>query len=174
VIENLEDGAWVVASATPDVEAQLFEAGDLIDGSANVRHQTKYLALGWPEDATWQLIGFEVPAGKRNTTGFSHVALRAGQLAAVPPAAMENPANASQSVMVGLHDGSSTSWRWLAPIPPNDERPDGQTHSVMSTFAVPLTSFAGIDKTQIEAVYLAFPGGTQGTLIVDSLEWFKD
>lgn len=174
VIENLEDGAWTVASATPDVVAQLFEAGDNIDGSANVRHQTKYLALGWPEDDTWQLIGFTVPASKRNTTGFSHVALRAGQLRSVPPANMENPANQSQSVMIGLHDGTHTSWKWLAPIPPNDERPDGQTHSVMSTFAVALSNFSGIDKTRIEAVYLAFPGGTQGTLIVDSFEWFKD
>jgi dienelactone hydrolase len=173
-VENLEDGAWVVASATPDVETQLFEAGDLIAGSANVRHQTKYLALGWPVDPTWQLIGFTVPASKRNTTGFSHVALRAGQLANLPPASMDNPANTSQSVMIGLHDGTHTSWKWLAPIPPNDERPDGKTHSVMSTFAVTLSSFSGIDKTKVESIYLAFPGGTQGTLIVDSFEWFKD
>jgi hypothetical protein len=26
----------------------------------------------------------------------------------------------------------------------------------------------------IEAVYLAFPGGTQETLLLDSLEWFRD
>lgn len=174
VIENLQDGAWTVASATPAVATQLFDSGELIGGSANVRHLTKWLAVGWPEDLTWQLIGFQVPAGRRNVTTFSHVALRAGQLSALPSPEVANPANTSQSVMLGLHDGQITSWRWLDPIPPNDERPGGATHSVMSTFAVPLSSFSNVDKTRIEAVYLAFPGDTKGTLMIDSLEWFRD
>jgi hypothetical protein len=174
VIENFEDGAWNPASATPDVMTELLENGELVGGSANVRHRSRLLLVGWPQDDSWQLMGLQVPSGRRNVTGFSHVALRAGQLSALPSPDFENPPNASQSVLLGLHDGNSTSWRWLDPIPANDERPNGKTHSVMSTFAERLSGFSGIDKTNIVGVYLAFPANTQGTLMVDNLEWFRD
>ena len=42
------------------------------------------------------------------------------------------------------------------------------------TVAVPLSAYSGIDKTGIETVYLAFPAGSKGTLLIDNLEWFRE
>jgi hypothetical protein len=44
----------------------------------------------------------------------------------------------------------------------------------MSTVKIPLSAFIGLNKGAVEAVLLAFPAGTQGTLLVDSVEWFKE
>jgi hypothetical protein len=174
VIESFEDGAWEVSAVTPAVMTQLFDSGELLGTSANVRHLSRWLAVGWPQEGSWQLIGFKVPAGRRNVSTFTHVALRAGQLSALLTPDVANPANSSQLVLLGLSDGQQSSWRWLKPIPPNDLRPSGKTHSVMSTFAERLTGFSGIDKSNLESVLLAFPQGSQGTLLIDSLEWFRD
>ena len=79
--------------------------------------------------------------------------------------------------MIGLSDGSSSSWVWShahGAIPPADQRPNGQHQSVMNTLKIPLTAFSNIDKSTIEAVYVAFPAGSQGTLLIDSVEWFKE
>jgi hypothetical protein len=31
-----------------------------------------------------------------------------------------------------------------------------------------------LNKSAIEAVYLAFPAGSKGTLLIDSVEWFRE
>jgi hypothetical protein len=153
------------------------DRGVHIDDSMNIRHWTRLLAIGWPVDNQWQFIGFDVPATKRDLTHFTHVALRAGQLGVGVPAVYSNPTNAPQSIMIGLHDGAKTGWTWShqhAPLPQNDLRPNGAMHNVMNTVAAPLSAFSGINKTNIKAVYLAFPAGSKGTLLIDSLEWFRE
>ena len=108
---------------------------------------------------------------------FSHVALRIGQLWNAPNG-VDNSVNNSQSVLLGLYDGVTTEWEWLntyGDIPTNDPRPTApvKAHSVMNTISVPLSSFSRINKDNIEAFILAFPKGTKGTLMIDSLEWFR-
>jgi hypothetical protein len=44
----------------------------------------------------------------------------------------------------------------------------------MNTLRIPLSSFSNVNKGAIEAVLLALPAGTQGTLLIDSVEWFKE
>jgi pimeloyl-ACP methyl ester carboxylesterase len=178
VIENFEDGAWSIASQTPHVLTQTAVEGQWAGGDRNVRHATKIGVVAWPDLGEWQLLGVQVPAGRRNVTGFTHVALRLGQLTAVGDPAVENPPNTYAPVMIGLVDGSSSSW-WVwadayGGIPPADQRPNGQPQSVMNTLRIPLSAFSSIDKSDIEGVYLAFPSGTQGTLLIDSVEWFKE
>jgi dienelactone hydrolase len=177
VVENFEDSAWSIAIKTPDVLTDIGVEGEWAGGDRNVRHATKLGVVAWPEIDDWQLLGLTVPSGRRNLTGFTHVGLRLGQLAAVGDAALENPPNTYASVMIGLIDGSASSWVWAddhGGIPPADQRPGGQHQSVMSTVRIPLSYFSGIDKTRIEGIYLAFPAGTQGTLLIDSVEWFKE
>ena len=143
----------------------------------NVRHATRLGLVGWPNLDEWQLLGLQVPASRRNVSGFTHVSLRLGQLAAVADPALANPSNEYTSLMIGLSDGSSSSWVWSTAhgkIPPSDLRPNGQYQSVMNTLKIPLTAFSNLDKTAIQAVYLAFPAGTHGTLLIDSVEWFKE
>jgi len=115
-----------------------------------------------------------VPSGKRDVTGFDQVALRIGPFSALPAAAVANSEGEEINVLIGLHDGAATSWHWIDPVIPNDLRPGGATHSVMATRSMTLGSFSNIDKSNIEAVFLAVPGNTQGTLLVDSLEWWRD
>lgn len=177
VIENFEDGAWSSVHQTPNVFMQLVTEGEFAGGSLNVRHATALALVGWPEDDEWQLAGLAVPAGRRNVTGFTHVAVRLGQLAGVSDPTVANPSNSAQSVMIGLSDGSSSSWRWsheYAAIHQPDRRPNGQHQSVMGTVVIPLSAFSGINKAAISAVVLAFPPGSQGTLLIDSVEWFKE
>lgn len=176
VIENFEDGTWSIASQTPDVVTDVRIDGELAGGDSNVRHATRLGVMSWPERDEWQLVGVEVPGSRRNVTGFTHVALRLGQLAAVDDPARANPANTTPSVMIGLFDGASSSWVWShahGAMPPPDQRPNGQHQSAMNTLKIPLTAFSNIDKSAIEAVYVAFPAGSQGTLLIDSVEWFK-
>jgi hypothetical protein len=177
VIENFEDGAWSIASQTPEVVTDVKNEGELAGGDTNVRHATRLGLVSWPERDEWQLVGLGVPGSRRNVTGFTHVAFRLGQVAAVADAAVANPANTYPSVMIGLTDGSSSSWVWShahGAIPPADQRPNGQHHSVMNTLSIPLAAFSNIDKSRIEAVYVAFPAGSRGTLLIDSVEWFKE
>jgi pimeloyl-ACP methyl ester carboxylesterase len=178
VIENFEDQAWTITDRTPLVDVSLIAPGALIGPPENVRHVTHLASVSWPQQATWQLVGFAVPASRRDVRNFSRLALRVGQLWPGASSARENPAGAWQSVLLGLSDGTHSSWQWphgWSGIPPNDFRPDSDyTHSVMNTVAVPLTAFSGIDKSTIQTVLLAFPAGSQGTLIIDSLEWFKE
>ncbi len=118
-----------------------------------------------------------MPAGKRNVSNFARVALRTGQMR-VGNGTTANTANVASSIMIGLDDGDDTSWRWAqnyAAIPANDFRPGNDyTHSVMNTVAIPLSAFAGVDKTDVRSVVLAFPPFTKGTLMVDNVEWFKE
>jgi hypothetical protein len=177
VIENFEDGSWTISTQTPDVLIQLVTEGEFAGGDLNVRHATKLGVIAWPEQDDWQLLGFEVPGSKRDVTGFTHVAVRLGQLAGVGDPTLANPANTNASVMIGLSDGGASSWQWAhnhGKILPADQRPNGQHQSVMATVQIPLTSFSNINKGAIQTVLLAFPAGTQGTLLIDSVEWFKE
>ena len=175
VITNFEAGIWNQASSTTAaVMSNLIENGEYFGDYPNVRHLSRTLAVGWPQHHTWQLFGITVPNGRRDVTGFSHVALRAGQFP-LGSGDYENPFNEVHSILIGLVDRSSqSSWEALDPITFNDLRPNDATHTVMATFAERLTGFSGIDKSNIKAVYLAFPANTRGTLIIDSLEWWKD
>jgi pimeloyl-ACP methyl ester carboxylesterase len=178
VIENFEDQAWTITDRTPLVDVSLIAPGTLIGPPENVRHVTHLASVSWPQQATWQLVGFAVPGSRRDVRNFSRLALRVGQLWPGASSTTENPAGAWQSVLLGLWDGTHSSWHWpqgWSGIPPNDFRPDSDyTHSVMNTVAVPLSAFSGIDKSNIETVLLAFPAGSQGTLMIDNLEWLKE
>lgn len=176
VIENFLDEAWSLSQQSPQVQLQLLQPEQFIGGSSNVRHVSHVLAVGWTSKPAWQYLGFNVPAGRRNVSNFERVSIRVGQLHH-GSAATANPSNVATSIMLGLGDANSTSWRWThnyAAIPANDFRPGNDyTHSVMNTVAIPLSAFT-TDKTDVRTVVLAFPPNTKGTLMIDNLEWFKD
>lgn len=175
VINNFEGGALNLDPAGFGVFTQLMEGDDFIGGPANVRHITRGMLVGWETDPTWQLLALWVPPPQRDSTSYTHLALRIGQFDDLTGATTANAANQAQSVLVGIDDGSYTSWRWLDPVPANDRRPSGKPHGALTTFEIPLSQFTGkTDKANVEAIYLAFPGGTQGTLMIDSVEWFRD
>ncbi len=176
VINNFESGNLNVAPASFGTQYQLMEEGAYLGFSANVRHQTRALLVGWSQDPTWQLIALSVPINKRDSSSYTHISLRLGQIDILPPADTENPFNTEQQVLLGLNGGSAiSSWLWLDPVPANDRRPSGKPQSVMSTYRIPLSNFSNaVNKQNIEAIFLAFPGGTQGTLVVDSIEWLRD
>jgi hypothetical protein len=178
VIENFEDGAWSISHQTAMVDVTFVPALAEMGNETNIRHVSDALEVRWPQDDTWQLVGFNTPSGRHDVRAFSRVALRIGQVRHDDNDGTENEPNAAQRVYIGLNDGASTSWKWsdsFAQIPANDFRPGGDyTHSVMNTVAIPLSSFSGVDKSNIRAVILAFPSGSTGTLLVDNLEWFKD
>jgi pimeloyl-ACP methyl ester carboxylesterase len=177
MVENFEDSSWNVVNQTPNVLLQLATEGQFAGGSMNIRHATKLGLIAWPQHETWQLIGFGVPFLKGDVTQFTHLAVRLGQVAGINDPDLANTPNTSASVFIGLNDGVSTDWEWShehGEILPPDQRPNGQHQSVMSTIKIPLTAFHDINKNTIQAIYLAFPAGSQGTLMIDSLEWFKE
>lgn len=176
-IENFEDGEFDLFAVSPEVVHQVAEAGDFAGSPHYVRHQTNFLIVGWPDQAQNQWIGFNVPPNARNTTHFSHLGLRLGQFKN-PDDNYANPINADQTLQICLFDDSHASCQWSnvwGAIPPNDPQPDGVAHSVMNTIPIRLSAFQGIDRANVEAVLLFIPADApSGTIMVDSLEWFRD
>ena len=174
-IENFEDGNFSLWTRSQSVFVELSK-NEYSTGPSYVRHRTRYLLSGWLQSEERQWLGFNVPAQARNTSAFSHFAMRVGQFSGSPQA-FENPKNKDQSIGICLSDGirgHCVGSQSYGAIPPNDpQQPDGVAHSVMNTIAVPLEEFLGLDRQNIEAIVLLFPPKSQGTLMVDSLEWFK-
>lgn len=179
-IENFEDATWSILHQTANVSFQLATEGQYAGSAYNIRHTTKLGLLGWPTHDTWQYIAFNVPALSQDATAFTHLSVRFGQLAGVNDSEIANPPNSFAKVLIGLRDEiepHSPDWEWShnhVDIPPADLKPDNNSQSVMNTVKIPLTAFNKVDQTQISAVYFAFPAGSQGTLLIDSIEWTRE
>ena len=175
LIENFEDSSWNIATQTDDVQIDLATEQEHAGGSLNIRHVTKHALIGWPSSNQWQFMAFTVPNIKRDTTHFNHLSMRIGQLGGLGNPAFENTPNSFSNILIGLRDKDGhINWEWSnshVDILPFDIKPNGIPQSVMQTVKIPLTSFFNIDKKNIDAVFLAFPAGTQGTLLLDNIEW---
>jgi hypothetical protein len=175
-VENFQDEQFDLFAVSPDVVHQLAGTDEHSDPPNYVRHQTRYLLVGWPNRDEGQHIGLNTPPNVRNTTHFSHLGLRLGQFGGAP-FDYENPFDTEQSIQICLGDGRQFSCEWShvwGTIPPNDPQPDDVAHSVMNTISIPLGAFQGIDRSNVEAVLFLLPPDSQGTLMVDSIEWFLD
>jgi pimeloyl-ACP methyl ester carboxylesterase len=173
-VENFEDGDFDVTDQSAGVSVQLNEPGELATSPTYVRHETNLLIAAWEEHDEYQLLGLSVPANARNASAFKKLALRIGQLWGSP---VPNPEGEYQEVLIGLYDGDVSEWEWLndwGDIAPNDPRSSGAAHSGMSTIAIPTGAFDDVDLTHIERILFAFPAGSQGTVLIDSLEWWKE
>ena len=176
-VENFEDGNYDLLAKSPDVEASVI-AADVHAGPPHyVRHKTSWLRVRWREQEDAQVIAFNVPPDARDTTEYSHFAVRVGQFANPPEADLfGNPVNDDQVLLVCLKSpGKAPCWwtGWWDPIPPVDPQPDGVAHSAMSTISMDLPAFEGVDRSNVEAVVFVFPSNTKGTLMLDSLEWHR-
>ncbi len=172
-LQNFQSGQLGVQSKTGTVQVELHDTGTLTGAPWLVRHETRAARINWPIRIVSQQIAFQVPANQRNSTNFSHVALRIGQLWGAPG----NFANQYKSIQLGLYDGSS--WRWESlntwgDIMPVDLKPSGNGISSMATISIPLGRFNTLNRSNIQRIALRFPAFTQGTVLVDSLEWFRD
>lgn len=175
-LQNFED--WNdgdVWKKTAAVGYLVLEPGEEAGSPGFIRHLTSLAIVWWPEhQSEYQFIGFKVPDAERDASNFSHFAIRLGQ---VHSAANPNPINGNQNIQVCLRDGHKTSCEWSddwGSIPPTDPRSNDTAHSAMSTIAIRLGAFKGIDRSNVEAVVVAFPPRTEGTLLVDSMEWWLD
>lgn len=172
-LQNFQSGQLGVQSKSANVQVQLHETGTLNNAPWLVRHETRAIRIQWPPQWLTQQVSFQVPANRQNSLHFSHVALRLGQLwgsAGTFP-------NQSKSIQFGLYDGSSWHWEWLntwGDILPVDLKPSGNGISAMGTIRIPLNRFNSLNRSSIQRAALRFPAISQGTILVDSLEWFRD
>ena len=177
-IENFEDQQYAVAYQTNGVVVDLISEGQSTGAPTYVRHETTSLAVGWPATSGYKYFALWVPSNQRNASDFTDFAVRIGQLWQSPNP-YTNPQNQEQQAWVGLYDGNGQfHWERLdywGRIPRNDKRgASTAAHSGMATIAVPMSEFSSLDTSDIRAVFFAFLPNTQGTALIDNLEWFRD
>jgi hypothetical protein len=176
-VEDFQDGAYSLASASATVVLQVLEPGASATSPHYIRHETRSLSMSWPQQQAAQSFGLNVPATSRDTRAFNYVAVRVGQLYRAA-AAYRNAANADVPMMIGLYDGVRTKWEALddwGTIARSDVRPGGTSaHSAMSTIAIPLGAFDGLDRDNVTRVYFRTAPNSRGSVLIDSIEWWKD
>lgn len=175
-IKNFNTGLGTYTISTKAV-LQHATAGSFSGAPYRVRHNTASAMIAWEGGAGSKWVRFEVPADARNGSNYTHFSLRLGQLEGAP-FPYNNPVNTDQDIWVGLQDGGgSISWHQVNGIPAPDRYTAAgpiraQTH--MSTRRISLASIAGINEADVQGVYIYFNAYTQGSLVVDSLEWHRD
>jgi len=155
--------------ATP-VETQLFPQDN------QSPHDTGGLRLRWNDSG--DQLAFDVPAGQRNVTAFSHLAVRLGKVVA----SASNPSG-PQNLRIGLRDGSGNERLIRASafggVPETAVANEvANTKSSLSTLRIPLSAFtvvcAGavtVDLTDVMQIKFAFSEIASGELAVDELEF---
>lgn len=150
---------------------------DLPGAPYRVRHHTDYAVIAWNTAHGSEWVRFDVPAGSRDGSTYTHFSLRLGQVHGAP-APNDNPAGADQSLWVGLEDGTGAiSWHQLNGIAAPDRFTDGpsiRAQSHLTTRRLPVAWLTGVDTTDIRFVRLFFTSGNRGTVMVDNLEWHRD
>ena len=155
--------------ATP-VETQLFPQDN------QSPHDTGGLRLRWDNNSD-QLV-FDVPAGQRNVTAFSHLGVRLGMVVS----SASNPGG-PQNLRIGLRDGSgnerlirASAFGGVPEIAVANEV--ANTKSSLSTLRIPLSAYtvvcAGavrVDLTDVVQIKFAFSDIASGELAVDELEF---
>lgn len=176
-VEDFQDGAYSLVVASPALVLQVLQEGASATNPHYIRHETRSLSMSWPQQQAQQTLGLNVPASSRDTTAFNYVAVRVGQLYKAA-AAYRNTSNVDLSMMIGLYDGVRTKWEALddwGSIARSDVRPGGNSaHSAMSTIAIPLGAFGGLDRDNVSRVYFRTAPNSRGSVLIDSIEWWKD
>ena len=161
---------------SPQVAVQHVPAGNLSAGPTFLRHHTGAVAVGWPQVGALQYVRWNVPAGSDVGSTYSHFSIRLGQVEGAP-AAMSNTPGQDKTVYLGLEDIHGNTDLITLEAPYQDRYVDGsdRTRTVMTTFRVPVASIdIDFDLDNLHRVWLIFPSYTQGTVLVDSIEWHRD
>lgn len=167
-------GSFTKSSA---IDVMFADPTDLDQAPYRVRHHTDYAVIGWTGAAGSEWVRFAVPAGSRDGSTYTHFSLRLGQVHGAP-APSDNTPGVDQSLWVGLEDGGGAiSWHQLIGIPTPDRFTDAGTpraQSHLATRRIPLSSLGAIDTSDVRFVRFFFSSGTQGTVMIDSIEWHRD
>ena len=81
------------------------------------------------------------------------------------------------TIYLGVSDTSGGTDLFPLDVPYPDPYLDNlnNARTAMSTFRIETEDFDGdVDLDNIEYVYLIFAAGSQGTVLVDSIEWHRD
>jgi hypothetical protein len=119
--------------------------------------------IGWAEDAQG-LVRFEIPPASSDVSGFDALQFRA----ALNTGYTSNGGVKFQNLVVGLVDGSGNTHRVAASTVGNEAlaAPSGgrSGHFIMNQVRFPLSSFEGVDLTDVRAVELRFTRTPQGVI----------
>ena len=165
-------GGALVQSGLPadPIETQLYPQDN------QSPHDTGGLRVAW--NTSGDQLDFDIPAGQRNVSAFTHVQVR---LAKVVNSA-SNPAGA-QNLRIGLRDGAgnerlirASSFGGVPESAAGNEA--GNNKSSLSTLRIPLTAYtvvcAGavqVDLTDVVQAKLVFSEIATGELVADEFEF---
>ncbi|WP_223788709.1 alpha/beta hydrolase [Marinicella meishanensis] len=166
-LENFEDDHYDVYADSGEILHFIIQEGSNVNAPFYIRHQSSTLLVAWAEQNTGQYIGFEVPPYAEDASTFTHLSMRIGQLNGMPYPMYAN-GHEDLTIRMGLFDQSFQAQDEYVTIPRAD------THSTMQTVTIPLEDLNGVNMDQLRMVYLAFDSGTQGTLIIDNIEFIRD
>jgi len=131
-----------------------------------IRHKTDSIFVAWEEKNANQYIGFKVPEHLDDVNSFTHLSIRVGLIKDMTFPMYAN-GNSDKQIRVGLRDQNYLSQSHVVTL----LRPDN--HTTMQTITIPLEEFSGLDLNRLQMIYLSFNGGTQGSIIVDNLDFIR-
>ncbi|MBL9079941.1 MAG: hypothetical protein JNL08_20775 [Planctomycetes bacterium] len=193
VLDNFEQNGWNVNTRGGAVVATAgissIDEDDLWQLDPNTPHDTRGLRVRWSGGLP-KYVGWNLPAANvfgvgpaRDVSSYDVLSFRIGQdyLDAL------NTPGQDQDLRVRLFTGSGWSSyvtvgdHGRVPYPPtflHFVQPFGVQDfgkSAMTTIRLPLDAFAGADLTDVQWVYFYFdvPGHTQGSVLLDSLEFSR-
>ncbi len=174
-IENFEDQWYQLGALSGSILLDL-SIPDYVTDPRNNRHDSVALAVAWEQQPNWQLFSIETSIYSNDASNMSHLSFRVGELN-LSQSNIANLPGVTHDIFVGLSDGSTTRWVWssdYAKVAHNDFKPDGTTMSVMGSVVIPLSRYQDIDLSNVEQVVFAFDQNTQGSIIIDNIEWFRN
>lgn len=170
-IENFEDNSYSIG-----YQSEYIKAFDFNYKNTNIhfqpfyyRHHSNSLLLGWESVPGFQYISFNVPDIYENAIDFSHLSIRIGQVKGEYGQGYDNDYT-DKNLWIGILDDNNTlEWVYLNSAVSRTDR-----FTAMSTLAVRLDRFDLVDFTGVSQIFLAFESDTNGSVIIDNIEWIRD
>jgi len=166
-IENFEDNHYSLNGKSPYVVDFITPENTNTGSPFYIRHQTNSLFVAWEERNANQYIGFKVPVNYEDSSSFTHLSIRIGLVNGITFPMYANN-NDDKQIRIGLRDQSYLSQSHTVKL----QRPD--KHTTMQTITIPLEDFSGLNLSKLQMVYLSFNFATQGSIIVDNIEFIRD
>lgn len=165
-IENFNDNHYQLWGSSAHVVDFIVAENSNTEAPFFIRHLTDSLLVAWESKNANQYIGFAIPAWAENASTFTHLSLRVGLLKDMPYPMYAN-GHEDKTFRIGLRDQNYVSRYEYRTV----GRPD--RHTTMQTVMIPLNAFNGLDLRELQMVYLSFDPNTQGTLILDNIEFIR-
>ena len=180
-IENFEDNDYDVYYKTANVHLTKIDQKQHSAYPHYIRDFTNSLLIRWKSYSQYQYAAFALNYFDKFSSNYNYLSIRIGQLwnenlyhENTSNNQYSNGINQSKTLYVGLKDKNNHFvWKEVT-IQPNDKRKNASYNvgkTELETIRLPLSGFNNLDRNNLVAVYLAFKPNTEGSIVIDNIEW---